>query len=71
MNASSPWLINTNIILNAPDLAAVYEKQAAGYTFKVHLTGDSCWLVAAWPKGSRIAFRLAYSPNDALDLKKN
>jgi hypothetical protein len=70
MITSSPWLVNANSNLNAPGLAAIYEQQAAGYTFSVYLTGESCYLVATWPKGSRIAFRLAYSPNDQLQLDK-
>lgn len=69
MNATSAWLLSINAKLNSPGLAAVYERQAGGYSFKVFLTDDSCWLVASWPKGSRIAFRLAYSPNDRLELK--
>lgn len=70
MNAVSPWLLTINAKLNDPGLQPVFEQEAAGYTFKVYLTGDSCWLVAAWPKGSRMAFRLAYSPNDQLEIKK-
>jgi hypothetical protein len=70
MNAISAWLLNANSKLNDPGLTAIYEQQAAGYSFQVFLIGDSCWLVVAWPKGSRIAFRLAYSPNDQLEIKK-
>ncbi|WEA01661.1 hypothetical protein [Mucilaginibacter sp. SJ] len=70
MNAVSPWLLSINAQLNNSDLEAVYDQEVLGYTFKVYLIGDSCWLVVAWPKGSRIAFRLAYSPNDKLQLKK-
>ncbi|MBE9663179.1 hypothetical protein [Mucilaginibacter myungsuensis] len=70
MKATSAWLLNANAHLNDPALPIVFEKQAAGYSFKVHMLHDSCWLVAAWPKGSRIAFRMAYSPNDRLELKK-
>ncbi|UOE47920.1 hypothetical protein MTO98_26265 [Mucilaginibacter sp. SMC90] len=70
MKATSAWLLTTTKKLNDPALAAVFEQQAAGYSFKVYLTGDSCWLVATWPKGSRIAFRLAYSPNDELVMRK-
>jgi len=69
MHATSAWLLTANSRLNSPELTAVYERQAAGYTFKVYLIDDSCWLLAAWPKGSRIAFRLAYSPNDKLEIK--
>jgi hypothetical protein len=70
MNATSAWLLTANSKLNSPDLTAVYERQAAGYSFKVYVLDDSCWMVAAWPKGSRLAFRLAYSPNDRLELGK-
>jgi hypothetical protein len=70
MNAISAWLLAANSKLNSPDLTAIYEQQAAGYSFKVYSIDESCWLVAIWPKGSSIAFRLAYSPNDRLKLKK-
>jgi hypothetical protein len=70
MTATSAWLLAANSKLNSPDLAAVYEHQALGYSFKVYIIDDACWLVAAWPKGSRIAFRLAYSPDDHLQVRK-
>jgi hypothetical protein len=70
MNALSPWLLNINAKLNDPNLQPVFKQGVNGYLFSVFLTGDSCWLVAAWPKGSRIAFRMAYSPNDTLELRK-
>ncbi|MDO3628604.1 hypothetical protein [Mucilaginibacter sp. BT774] len=70
MNATSAWLLNINEQLNAPGLQPVFEQETLGYSFKVYFLGDSCWMVAAWPKGSRIAFRMAYSPNGNLELKK-
>ncbi|NOW96431.1 hypothetical protein [Mucilaginibacter sp. SG564] len=70
MNATSAWLLTVNSKLNSPDLTVVYEQQAAEYSFKVYLIDDSCWMVVVWPKGSRIAFRLAYSPNDQLELRR-
>jgi hypothetical protein len=70
MNATSAWLLTANSQLNDSGLSAVFEQQVSGYTYKVFMVGDSCWLVAGWPRGSRIAFRLAYSPNDRLELKK-
>jgi hypothetical protein len=69
MNATSAWILTINAKLNSPDLSPVYEQQAGAYSFKVLLIDDSCWLVVSWPKGSRIAFRMAYSPNDRLELK--
>jgi hypothetical protein len=69
MNASSAWLLNANAKLNDPSLEAVYEKQISGYGFRVFIIDDSCWLIISWPKSHRIAFRLAYSPNDCPELK--
>jgi hypothetical protein len=69
MNAISPWLFNINAKLNRPELTAVFERQVADYAFKVYLVDDSCWMVAFW-SGGRTAFRLAYSPNDPIELKK-
>jgi hypothetical protein len=70
MNAASPWLLNVNAKLNHPDLRPIWVRQLGNYSLKTFLIDDSLWLVAAWPKGSRIAFRMAYSPNDKLDVKK-
>ncbi|MDP9079663.1 MAG: hypothetical protein M3O71_19725 [Bacteroidota bacterium] len=70
MNAVSPWLLNVNAILNEPALSPVYTAERQGYSFKLYNIEDSCWIVVAWPKGSRIAFRLAYSPNDHLEIRK-
>jgi hypothetical protein len=70
MNAVSPWLLNINTILNDPALLPVHAAERRGYSFKLYNIEDSCWIVVAWPKGSRIAFRLAYSPNDHLEIKK-
>ena len=67
MNAS-PWLRNTKAALHLPDLIPVYKTTAGSYDFKIYDLGDSCWLVAGWPNSSQIAFRLAYSPNDRLQI---
>lgn len=69
MNAYSPWLLNTNAALNEAGRKPVLETTANGYRFIIYDLSDSCWLVAAWSGGSRIAFRLAYSPNDHLVVK--
>ena len=70
MNACSPWLLNMNAALNQNDLPVVWEKSQNGYELKIVTQGDSLWLISAWPQGSsRMAFRLAYSPNDQLIIK--
>jgi hypothetical protein len=70
MNATSPWLLNANGLLNDPELTSFYILQSGSYTFKLFNLEDAIWIVASWPKGSRIAFRLAYSPNDHLEVRK-
>ncbi|MEO6520593.1 MAG: hypothetical protein ABIN91_02875 [Mucilaginibacter sp.] len=70
MSAASAWLLNINKQLNNINLQPVFEHEISGYWFKVYLADNSCWLVVSWPKGSRIAFRMAYSPDDQLELKK-
>ncbi|MBK0378484.1 glycoside hydrolase family 88 protein [Mucilaginibacter segetis] len=70
MNAISPWLLNANAVLNSPALQPLYTMEANGYAFDIVNLEDSVWLVAAWPEKSRIAFRLANSPNDHLVIKK-
>jgi len=69
-NPLSPWLWNTNIGLNQPNHRAVWEKQIEHYAFKIVNLEDALWLIVSWPGGSRIAFRLAYSPNDQLNVAK-
>ena len=70
MNATSPWLSNVNALLNAPAVIPFRTDERGGYTFDLINLTDAVWLVVSWPKGSRIAFRLAYSPNDQLEIKK-
>lgn len=70
INLLSPWLWNANMALNQPDQPAVWGKQTGNYTFKIVNLEDALWLIVSWPSGSRIAFRLAYSPNDQLNVAK-
>src|ERR1700761_8600639 len=70
MNATSAWLLAANAKLNDPKLLPDFERQVSGYALKIFFIDDSCWLVASWGKGSRIAFRLAYAPNDRLTVKR-
>jgi hypothetical protein len=70
MNAISPWLLNVNTILNDPIQSPIYSADRWGYSLKLYNIEDSCWIVTVWPTGSRVAFRLAYSPNDRLEIKK-
>jgi hypothetical protein len=66
MDTISPWLLNINADLSSPELQPDLEQDWQGYHLAVYSLSDSCWLVASWPKASRIAFRLAYSPGEKL-----
>jgi len=68
MNATSPWAVAACDLLANQDLPVVYVKSIQDYQFKIFNTGDSCWLVAQWPQGCRMAFRIAFSPNADLEL---
>lgn len=68
MDALSPWLLNTNVALNQKNLPVHWQKQTGGYFLQIIDLGEALWLIASWPKGNRIAFRLAYSPNDKLSI---
>jgi len=67
-NIYSPWVLNTNAALHKPGFTPLYTAVAANYSFAIFDLEDSCWLVVTWPGGSRTAFRLAYSPNDRLQI---
>jgi hypothetical protein len=68
MNGISPWVVAVKEIFKQSNLTPVYRRVHLGYSFEVYQTGDSIWTVATWPKGNRVAFRLAYSPNDDLQV---
>ncbi|QQL48745.1 hypothetical protein [Mucilaginibacter ginkgonis] len=69
MSPISPWLQNANKKLREAAYKNVNFITANGYSFNTVLADDSCWLMVTWPKGARIAFRLAYGPSDILSVK--
>jgi hypothetical protein len=68
MNAFSPWLLNTSAALHEANHKPLFSAHATGIDFEIFDLGDSCWLIARRPNGGRTAFRLAYSPNDGLNI---
>jgi len=70
MNGISPWVVTVKERFVDSSLLPVYRRVHLDYSFEVYQTGDSIWTVATWPKGNRVAFRLAYSPNDNLRVKR-
>lgn len=67
-NNVSPWYYNNSGKLTDPNLPFLLQQNIGVYQVRVQLLDDTCWAVVQWPKGGRIAFRLAYSPNDALTI---
>src|SRR5947209_2131092 len=66
----SPWAIAASVIFAGNELNAVYEHKQGIYNFNIYLADDSLWLLATWPAGGKVAFRLAYSPGDGLAIDK-
>lgn len=69
MTAISSWLLNANNALNTTDLQPVWKTDYLNYSFEILTAGDACWIIALWPNGNRIAFRLAYAPGEQFSVK--
>jgi hypothetical protein len=57
----TPWSATVQEDIEAAELLA--GTQLAEYTIQLYNAGDSLWLTVAWPKGGRIAFRIAFGMN--------
>ena len=68
MKAISPWLLNFVRQLDSHKFRPVFERDLSGCNYKIIVAEDSCWLIVTMEHKYRIAFRLAYSPNDHLEL---
>ncbi|MDB5000969.1 MAG: hypothetical protein JWR76_2046, partial [Mucilaginibacter sp.] len=68
MNGLSPWAVAAANTFSDTDVSSIYTKTCGVYTFNIYCIDDSLWILAEWPKGGKIAFRAAYSPNGELEL---
>ncbi|HEY9195989.1 MAG TPA: hypothetical protein VIM77_06975 [Mucilaginibacter sp.] len=66
----TPWFYNASAMLAAGNGNSLFSATVSQYHLTTKLLDDCCWLIISWPKGGRIAFRLAYSPNDPLSIEK-
>jgi len=66
----TPWFYNASAMLAAGNGNSLFSATVSQYHLTAKLLDDCCWLIISWPKGGRIAFRLAYSPNDPLSIEK-
>jgi hypothetical protein len=70
MNGISPWAAAASYIFTDNTLPCIYTKNCGAYAFSIHCTTDSLWVLAIWPKGDLMAFRVAYSPDGGLEVKR-
>jgi hypothetical protein len=68
MNGLSPWAVAAANTFSGTDAPLIYTKTCGAYTFNIYCIDDSFWILVEWPKGGKIAFRAAYSPNGELEL---
>jgi hypothetical protein len=66
MKGISPWAAAAGQMLAEDDLSLLYATDCGDINFTIHQAAGSLWLVSAMPKGGKIAFRLAYSPEGDL-----
>jgi hypothetical protein len=66
MISISSWAVAAQEeLLNNPPVA---EKTLQRYQLTVRSTYDSLWVVVRWPKGKLVAFRMAFSPGNRLNI---
>jgi hypothetical protein len=61
INSVTPWTATVQSDIENSEL--LFEKALFKYKLELYNSGDSLWLVAIWPNGGRIAFRLAFGMN--------
>jgi len=66
----SPWYYNTSAALTKANVVPLQSLKAGVFRVEIKALGDACWAIVVWPKGGRIAFRLAFSPEDILQVHK-
>jgi hypothetical protein len=69
MSGISPWAAAASNYFSDCKPAVIYTKTVDAYTFTVHCSNDSLWVLVIWPKGGKIAFRTGYSPDGGLTIK--
>jgi hypothetical protein len=69
MNGVSLWAVAASNYFSDDDLTVIYKKECDNYTFTVHATGNSLWVLVVWPKGGKIAFRVAYAPDGDVEVR--
>ncbi|MFC3354942.1 hypothetical protein [Sphingobacterium zeae] len=65
INPVTPW--TATVQSDISDAMPIFEIDLKAYKLKIHNAGDSIWLVAIWPNGARIAFRLAFGMNSRFE----
>jgi hypothetical protein len=66
----SPWIIAVRDDFAEAKTTSHYQRKCGEFTFDVHLNESSLWITMDWPRGGRITFRAAYSPDGDLIFKE-
>ncbi|CAM3687188.1 hypothetical protein [Sphingobacterium prati] len=61
INPVTPW--SATVQADLSESMPIFETALKEYKLKIYDVGDSIWLVAIWPNGGSIAFRLAFGMN--------
>lgn len=61
INPVTPW--SATVQADLAESTPIFELSLKTYQLKIHEIGGSIWLVAIWPNGGSIAFRLAFGMN--------
>ena len=66
MKGISTWATAASNTFAEEELIFIYTAEYDDFSFGVHATSDSFWLLAKWAGGGKVAFRMAYSPEGGI-----
>lgn len=68
MEPTSPWAAAVADLFNDQEPKPIYKKVVEKYSYAAYCMGDSLWLVINMPGGGRTGARMAYAPNNAINI---
>ncbi|RFZ84102.1 hypothetical protein DYU05_00230 [Mucilaginibacter terrenus] len=69
MKGISPWATVASNIFSDTNLTFTDTRAYGETEFSIYCSTDSLWCIATWPKGGKIAFRMAYAPDGGIELR--
>lgn len=64
-NSVSPWISTAQSDIEQSE--SLFHAKLCGYNLNIFNIGDSIWLLAKWPDGGSIAFRMAFAMNSTFE----